>query len=98
MKAQFGRYNDTEVSKLSVALARLFANISLDNFNSVEFTGTTSGTADTQARFRHGLDSIPSMVLILEGNAYVAFNGVGVSEVDIRSTSTNQKFRAVAIK
>lgn len=98
MKPQFGKYNNQEVARLSQSLARLFANISLDNFNASEFSGTTSGTANTEARFRHGLNSIPSMILILEGNAYVAFDGVGVSDADIRSTATSQQFRAVAIK
>jgi hypothetical protein len=98
MKAQFGKYSDPEVARLSQSLTRLFANISLDNFNASEFSGTTASSANTQARFRHGLDSIPSMVLILEGNAYVAFDGAGQSEVDIRSTGTSQRFRAVAIK
>ncbi len=98
MLPQFGKYNDPEVAKLSVALARLFSNISVDNFNATEFSGTTSSSANTQARFRHGLTGIPSMVLILEGNAYVAFNGVGVSDVDIRSTGTSQQFKAIAIK
>jgi hypothetical protein len=98
MQAQFGKYQNQEVAKLSVALARLFANISLDNFNASEFSGTTNSVANTSSTFRHGLDSIPSMILILEGNAYVAFDGVGVSTADIRSTGTSQPFRAVAIK
>jgi hypothetical protein len=98
MKAQFKKFNDPEVANLSQSLARLFANISLDNFNASEFSGITSSSANTQAKFRHGLDSIPSMVLILEGNAYIAFDGAGVSEVDIRSTGTSQRFHAIAIK
>lgn len=98
MQAQFGKYNDPEVARLSQALSRLFANISLDNFNASEFSGTTASSANTQAKFRHGLDSIPSMILILEGDAYVAFDGVGVSDADIRSARTSQPFRAVAIK
>jgi hypothetical protein len=98
MKAQFKKFTDPEVANLSQSLARLFANISLDNFNASEFSGTTSSSANTQATFRHGLDSIPSMVLILEGDVYVASNGVGVQEADIRSARTSQPFRAVAIK
>jgi hypothetical protein len=98
MKPQRTAYKDAEVAQLQEMLLAVFANISEDNFNGREVTGTTASSANTSAKFPHSLGQVPSMVLILEGNAYVAHGGIGSDTVDIRSTGTSQKFRALVIK
>ena len=87
-----------ELEELSRVLTDILSNISTDNLNAVRISGTTSGTANTSAKFRHGLNTQPSMILILEGNAYVARQGVGPQDVDIRSTATSQSFLALVVR
>lgn len=98
MKPQRTAFKDPEVARLQEMLLGVLANISEDNFNGREITGTTASSANTSATFPHMLGQVPSMVLILEGNAYVAYGTIGANTVDIRSTGTSQKFRALAIK
>lgn len=97
MLPRFPQFTAEELNRLVSILNPFFTRISLENLGGVEVSGTTSGTANTSQKYRHGLKGVPSWVLILEGNAYVAYNGIGANEVDIRSTEVSQKFRALAI-
>jgi hypothetical protein len=98
MLPRLPQFSDPELQKLVRELTAVLGNLSKDNFNAVTVTGTTSGTANTSAKFRHNLKAQPSMVLILEGNAYVARQGVGPTDVDIRSTATSQPFLALVVR
>ncbi len=98
MQPRFGKFNDPEINKAAQLIALVFSNISKDNFKHVEVTGKTSSSANTSQLFRHGLNEIPSLVLIIEGNAYIARNGYGADSIDVRSNETNAEFRAMVIR
>lgn len=71
--------------------------LKLTDFKTQEVTGTTHGTANTSRKFRHsGGGQVPSFWIVLEGNVYVARNGVGPQDMDVRSTNTNEQFRILA--
>lgn len=67
--------------------------IKLKDFKSVEVTGTTHGTADTQRLFRHGQNALPYAWFVLEGDVYIPRRGVGMNDVDVRSRLTSHEFR-----
>lgn len=85
-------------AQLDAQLKGVLSSLSLDNTKHVIVSGKTSGTANTKAEFRHALGGQPTMAIILEGNAYVQYNGIGPDTVDIRSTATSQQFRAAVIR
>lgn len=98
MLPRFPKSESREIDAITQQIALVFANISRDNFKSVTVEGVTDGTANTSKKFRHGLGGQPSLVFILEGNAYVARNGVGSDEVDVRSAQASQPFLALVVR
>lgn len=65
------------------------------DFRTVEVTGTTSTSTNTRMNFRHGKNEVPWMGLVVEGNAYIARNGLGPNDVDVRSDNASQEFKVV---
>jgi hypothetical protein len=65
------------------------------DFRIVEVSGTTASSANTEAKFRHGKNEVPWLGVVAEGNAYIARNGIGPNELDVRSTSTSQDFKVL---
>lgn len=65
------------------------------DFRIIEVTGTTASSANTAARFRHGKNEVPWMGIVVEGNAYIARNGIGPNDLDVRSTGTSQDFKVL---
>lgn len=98
MLPRFAKFSTDELNKAFQQLGLLFSNISLDNLKHVELSGVTSSTPNASAVFRHGLKDQPSFVLIVEGDAYVARNGVGSDSVDIRSSRASQPFLALVVR
>lgn len=71
--------------------------IKLSDYEQVEVSGTTHGTADTQRLFRHGKNKVPAFWLSLEGDVYIPTNGLGADNVDVRSRLTSHTFRILLI-
>lgn len=69
------------------------APISLTDFRSVVVSGTTNSTADTKSLFRNPSGIAPFMWLPLEGDVYIPLNGLGPTDIDVRSRLTSQSFR-----
>jgi hypothetical protein len=86
------------LDKLVKALTSVLSNVSKDNLVTTVVEGTTSGTADTSAKFRHNIGGVPSFWFPLEGDVYVPFNGIGPSEIDVRSTKTSEQFRLLVVR
>lgn len=97
MRIREQKFENVEVTKLFAALKATLSNISVDNMQAVEVTGTTNATADTQSFFPHGLKAVPSFWLVLEGRIYIPRNGVNEEKFDIRSAETAEPFRMLAI-
>lgn len=97
MLPRFPKFSIPELNQLVSALTPFFTGITKENFGGQEISGTTASTANTSAKFRHGLRSVPTLVKVLEGNAYVAYNGIGADDIDIRSTEVSQRFRILVI-
>lgn len=92
------KFLDTELNKMFKALSSVLSNISSDNMVKLELEGETASVADTKKVFKHGMGSVPSLWLILEGNVYIQRNSVTENEIDIRSVNTDESFRIVLIK
>jgi hypothetical protein len=71
--------------------------IKLDDFQTVEVSGKTSGTADTKATFRNPAGVAPIFWFALEGDVYIPRRGLGPSELDVRSRLTSQEFRLLLV-
>lgn len=91
------RFDDVNLTKMFGALTSVLSSLSKDNFVTVVLEGTTAGIADTSAMFRHNLKTVPAFWFI-EGNAYVAYNGVSPDEIDVRSPNVSEKFRITLIR
>jgi hypothetical protein len=91
------RFDDPELKNLFRLLASVLANISSDNFRSVELTGTTHGTPDTSSKFKHDLGKIPAFWFPLEGRVYVPRNGFSDTELDLRSSEASESFRILVV-
>lgn len=98
MLPQFRKYQDNELDDVVRRLAVIFTNISKDNFTANEIAGVTSSTPDERLEIAHGFESLPAMALMLEGNAYVAINGLGAKTVDVRSSAASQPFKLLVIR
>lgn len=98
MKPAFRKYDNAELNEVIQRLVMLLANVSLDNFKYTFVEGTTDSVANTAKTFSHGFKDLPSLALIVEGNAYVAKNGLGYETVDVRSADTSQEFKALIIR
>lgn len=71
------------------------ALIKRKDFRIVEVSGTTASSANTSAMFRHGKNEVPWLGVVAEGNAYIAINGIGPNDLDVRSTGTSQDFKVL---
>lgn len=98
MKPRFPPYSDKELSDLAKLLSAVLTSLSVDNFKHTFVTGTTSSSANTEKLFAHGFTEPPSIILVVEGNAYIQPNSISATEVDVRSASTSQSFKLWAIR
>lgn len=92
------KFSDGNTQQLADRVKMLLSNVSLDNFKGVVVSGMTASVAGDSGVFKHGLKGQPAGVFILEGNAYVARNGVGPETVDVRSNATSQEFLAYVFR
>jgi hypothetical protein len=98
MKPRFKVYENKELNDLAQMLVVLFNNVSPSNFKSSFLEGTTNSTANTEQLFAHGYTEAPSLILVVEGNAYIQKGRISSSQVDVRSTASSQPFKLWIIK
>lgn len=97
MKMQTKVYADKDLSDFAKLVQTTLQKLSLDNTTSNIITGITDPTANTQRLVAHGFQQIPTIAVILEGNAYIQVSGVGKTTVDIRSSTTSQSYKLLVI-
>jgi hypothetical protein len=71
--------------------------IRLKDFQSLVVTGTTSATANTTSKFRHGANQVPAYWIVQEGDVFVPRNGADQNIIDVQSAKTSQPFKLLLI-
>ena len=97
VKRQEINENFKDFNRFIEILRGVLQNVDSDNFNLVEIEGTTSGSADARRLFKHNKNSVPQFVWPLEGDVYIAKEGRGDKDIDIRSRRTNESFKLLLI-
>jgi hypothetical protein len=97
MKLKISDIQDPELRRVVFALQTVLSNVSSDNFNLEELTGTTDPIADTQLLLRHNLKEIPKLWFILEGDIYIPRYGISRTTIDVRSRFTSNEFRMLLV-
>jgi hypothetical protein len=88
---------EPEAQRIYTLLRGVLQNLSSDNYDTEELVGEVPA-ADTKNQVSHGLGTRPSFYFILEGDVYVAFNGLTAATIDIRSRNANEKYRLLLVR
>lgn len=88
---------DQPIIDKNFSILRQFLNggVALDNLNGKVITGVSSGTANTQKVFPHGLAATPNALFVILGNVYIFDKDPKF--IDIRSTQTSVKFQVLCL-
>lgn len=95
MKPQLLRSTDPELNKLITQLSAVLSAIDGDNFRSVTIKDTTSSSANTSKKVKHGRKRIP-IPIVLSSSASIYYS-VDDTFIDVRSASTSVTFTLLLI-
>jgi len=97
MKPNLGRFQNSELDKMSIKLTQILSHVNLDNITYRIIEGTTDPTPNTSRVFRHGMDPRPWVGITQSQSGGVYVYSIGDVNVDIRSTLPNASFSMILL-